>query len=230
MAVPTAVAEQPVPPSTDTPMPSPTPTRMKFELPTAAANSEPTPTPTIVVIATPVTANTEGNTTEHKSLTQELAEYSKHQQPSAQLSPADQGQAPASSEASQPAASKTEPVMRSAKVVANIPPGKWEYFAVDGWGLAADYIMVHIEPEDAKNGLISYIGAKYGRTANPCEVSFVQVPAVAKNNGLVGFHQKSRFGSVIGEFTTGRKNEISVLIDDFTCTGDLFGMLHQVEW
>lgn len=203
------------------------PTRVKLELPTAApAAPEPTPMPTQVVVQNP--DQNAGQEDENRpSLTQQLSDYiAKHkpEAPQPRHNPA-----PQTNPGIEPpplAYEESEPLPPPAGV--NLPTGKWEYFASDAWGDQADFIAVEIEPEDASRGWISVVGAIYGDTWNSCKVYFFDVPVMLEE-GELKFHQMTRMGSVVGGFKDGGTDEISVLIRDNLCTGDVFGILSRVQ-
>lgn len=222
-AQPTPVAVQ----STATPTPTPTPTRVKLELPTAVPEAlEPTPVPTQVVVQN-ADQPAGGEDQTRPSLAQQMGQYiaeHKPQGPRPQPTSAPQtnpGLQP--TPAPQPA---SEPLSPPPGV--NLPTGKWEYFASDGWGDASEYIALEIKPEDASRGRISAVGAIYGNTWNPCEAYFIDVP-VTLEEGELKFHQMNRMGSVVGAFKDGGLGEIAVLIQDNLCTGDVFGILSRAQ-
>ncbi len=111
-------------------------------------------------------------------------------------------------------------------VPVSLPSGDWFYFASDSaWNGGSDFIGVTIKPEDAQKGVITFVSTRYGSSMNPCEVSFSMIP-VKLEEGEKKFNQYTQFGSIVGRVNEG-EDEISVLIDDFYCTGDLFGILSR---
>ncbi|MCG3208387.1 MAG: hypothetical protein FOGNACKC_01991 [Anaerolineae bacterium] len=94
---------------------------------------------------------------------------------------------------------------------------------MDPWGGQSEFIGLTIKPEDAQNGVITFISTNYG----PCSAAFGDIP-VELEEGEIKFNQFTSHGSVVGSIKVD-KDKIAVLIDDFYCTDDLFGVLTRKE-